>query len=875
MKKTLHPFSLLLALLMLLFAGQAHATHYQGGQLTYRSLGPDPATPANTRYEVNLQIFRDCGGATLDSSYPLVVRQGCQGTTLTGSPFTMTRVGNSSFGNPYCPSQAASAPCSSTGSQPTGSKTNYEVALYRTIISVPPAAEWTLSSEPSARPSIANIDGNTTLRFEATLNNRLALPGGQFQNIENNSPRYLPQDVPIPFVCFKQQTTITFSALEADGDSLAYSLSNPLKSCGGSNIYQPFSANGFIELPDSAGQPCAAIVRPSTGTYSPTFPLPSYQVTGRCPLKVARPYFEFNAATGSFTFIPSIYDATSDESEGKNKYAVVGKVTEYRKINGTWYKVGSVRRDMLVVIIDCGQNTVPNPPVISAPTVLGNVSFVNSRDSTYIEVPACNYNRILLTFSDPNPGQQLTVFRPNVDSLLQYGSIGTFTLANNGGTTPRLVFQFQPSPFYIGQVIRMPFRVEDNACPAKASQSRIVVVKIVAGNYARALAGVSSPGLPGGLSTDPPTICPGGTIQLEGRVSRPDSVRGGLQVYRYTWSGGNINPADVNKAQITVNPTVTTTYSLRIEPTIGFQQGACSDVTTITVRVAPEPTASIATNKTEVCPGEAVSLTASARRGDNLQDTYTYQWQPANGLAAADLNKPNPVVRPTQTTTYQVRVNGQSPYGCDATTSVEIKVTPAAVAAFTVDSAAAPGSRFNRPPRLFTFTNRSTIGGIISPNNVDSLRWSYQRVKDETGAPISGEPEVIFYRRKGANGPTPSVPLTLTTPGTYIIRLRITEGALSGTQCAESVALRTVTVPRLDVPNVFTPNQDGLNDTFIVQAEQVGNKMEIYNRWGRKVKEYANYNNDWNGDDQPSGLYYYVITDRNGKSSKGWVEMIR
>ncbi|KAA9333296.1 hypothetical protein F0P96_09990 [Hymenobacter busanensis] len=476
---TLVRFCLLLICFAAFGSRAVHATHYQGGQLTYRSLGPDPAAPANTRYEVNLQIFRDCDGAVLDTSYPLVVRQGCSGATLTGGPFAMTRVGNSSFGNPYCPSQAASAPCSSTGSQPTGSRTNYEVAYYRTTISLPPAAEWMLSIEPIARPSIANIDGNTTLRLEATLNNRLALPGGQFQNIENNSPRYRPQDVPIPFVCYQQQTTITFSALEADGDSLVYSLSNPLKGCGVSNVYQPSSHAGFISLPDSAGSSCIARVQGGVPSYSPAFPLSSYRLTGRCPIKTAVAYFDFSSTTGSFTFTPVVYDAVSDENEGKNKYAVVGKVTEYRKINGIYYKVGSVRRDMLMHVVNCGQNAVPNVPVLTAPTPVGNLRIVNSRDSTYIEVPAGVRNRVLLTFTDPNPGQQLTVYRPNLDSLLDYGSVGTYSLTNNGSTTPQVEFMIGPSPFLIGYVVQMPFRVEDAFCPIKGVQTRIVVIKIV------------------------------------------------------------------------------------------------------------------------------------------------------------------------------------------------------------------------------------------------------------------------------------------------------------------------------------------------------------------------------------------------------------
>jgi gliding motility-associated-like protein len=169
----------------------------------------------------------------------------------------------------------------------------------------------------------------------------------------------------------------------------------------------------------------------------------------------------------------------------------------------------------------------------------------------------------------------------------------------------------------------------------------------------------------------------------------------------------------------------------------------------------------------------------------------------------------------------------------------------------------------NRPPRVLTFTNQSTVPtGITTPN----FRWTYQLVSPTSGV------ETEFARGTTL---TNKPELTLTQSGMYIIRLYASNNAASGTRCTETVATYRVNVPTIEIPNVFTPNRDGLNDTFIVQAEQVGNKVEIFNRWGRKVKEFSNYNNDWDGENQPSGMYYYVITNNVGKATKGWVELIR
>ena len=65
----------------------------------------------------------------------------------------------------------------------------------------------------------------------------------------------------------------------------------------------------------------------------------------------------------------------------------------------------------------------------------------------------------------------------------------------------------------------------------------------------------------------------------------------------------------------------------------------------------------------------------------------------------------------------------------------------------------------------------------------------------------------------------------------------------------------------IEVPNVFTPNGDGVNDTFEVPNldKYVTNEVVIVNRWGEKVYEANGYNNDWDGGSQPDGTYFYII----------------
>lgn len=81
------------------------------------------------------------------------------------------------------------------------------------------------------------------------------------------------------------------------------------------------------------------------------------------------------------------------------------------------------------------------------------------------------------------------------------------------------------------------------------------------------------------------------------------------------------------------------------------------------------------------------------------------------------------------------------------------------------------------------------------------------------------------------------------------------------------------------VPNVFSPNGDGSNDFFhILYMEDYPNsRVVVYNRWGTKVYESNNYQNDWNAKDVADGTYYYIITpsDPDQGERHGHVTILR
>ena len=84
-------------------------------------------------------------------------------------------------------------------------------------------------------------------------------------------------------------------------------------------------------------------------------------------------------------------------------------------------------------------------------------------------------------------------------------------------------------------------------------------------------------------------------------------------------------------------------------------------------------------------------------------------------------------------------------------------------------------------------------------------------------------------------------------------------------------------------PQLFTPNGDGFNDTFIIDGLQTfpNNTLEIYNRWGGQVfyaQGYLTNVSAWTGNGLGEGTYYYILhvtVNGENKTYSGFIALIR
>jgi len=150
-------------------------------------------------------------------------------------------------------------------------------------------------------------------------------------------------------------------------------------------------------------------------------------------------------------------------------------------------------------------------------------------------------------------------------------------------------------------------------------------------------------------------------------------------------------------------------------------------------------------------------------------------------------------------------------------------------------------------PLTVNFANLSSSSSNTTPTASITSAWSFGN---------------------GTSSVTPNVGIspnaTFNSAGTYTVTMIVTKGT-----CLDTVQkIITVELPSvLEVPNVFTPNGDGSNDTFFLKVQNVTEiHVYIFDRWGNQVYEtISNTGNiTWdgksaNGKDMPAGTYFYTL----------------
>lgn len=100
--------------------------------------------------------------------------------------------------------------------------------------------------------------------------------------------------------------------------------------------------------------------------------------------------------------------------------------------------------------------------------------------------------------------------------------------------------------------------------------------------------------------------------------------------------------------------------------------------------------------------------------------------------------------------------------------------------------------------------------------------------------------------------------------------------------CTGTASIRLTQPLEFKLPEGFSPNGDGKNDTYVIGSIELYpvNKFVVFNRWGNIVYSKENYANEWdgkgsNGTDLPDGTYFLILEIPGSELNKGFVELRR
>ena len=262
----------------------------------------------------------------------------------------------------------------------------------------------------------------------------------------------------------------------------------------------------------------------------------------------------------------------------------------------------------------------------------------------------------------------------------------------------------------------------------------------------------------------------------------------------------------------------------------------CSTIASVNITVASTFTISTAASPT-ICPGQKANLSVTGGT--------TWLWTPATNLSCTTCQ--HPVATPSATTVYTVTATSA---GCTSIATQTVVVSPSAIASFGTSG--------------ITVGVPQTVNFINVSANANGYIWNFG---DNSGTVVQTSPSHIYN-----------------TAGVYTVTLI----AFSANGCNDTINSQLIVsdTAGLTMPNIFTPNGDGINDVFAPNAHGLTTlACIIYDRWGAKITTLDTSTQQyWDGHTTSGlacsdGTYFYLLTatDVNGKSYslKGFIQLIR
>ncbi|WP_177181113.1 gliding motility-associated C-terminal domain-containing protein [Parapedobacter koreensis] len=256
--------------------------------------------------------------------------------------------------------------------------------------------------------------------------------------------------------------------------------------------------------------------------------------------------------------------------------------------------------------------------------------------------------------------------------------------------------------------------------------------------------------------------------------------------------------------------------------------------------------------------GPEITLDAALTRGT---DTIFFCEESASPIAITSAMEASEAYATAPAFQWQTRYEGQTEWqDIPGETGASLTIRPVHYQWYRVTAAASKANLDNRLCRVVSdslVVIRDTVhlapmeDLVISPGQQISLH------------PQTNGTQFHWHPAVGLSNATVRNPVAYPTETTTYQLM------VSNTQGCYNVALVTVRVlPELILPNTFTPNGDGINDTWVIAGldEYPSASVQVFNRWGALVFSSEGYQAPWdgqsNGAQLPTGTYYYIISSK-------------
>jgi len=524
-------------------------------------------------------------------------------------------------------------------------------------------------------------------------------------------------------------------------------------------------------------------------------------------------------------------------------------VKEWRTINGVPTVIGTVLRDMQLNSQPC-YNTLPT---------LGGIDTLNNTgydpNDTIYHINHCV--GIPLSFNiyayDTDTSQNLTL---NWNNGIPGGN---WSVSNNNSNNPVGHFSWTPGMGDVNKVNCFTVTVKDDACPYTGNQTLGFCVT-VRGSL---------------VDLGPDTLlCQGESITIHAAADT-NAVN-----YRW-WLDGTQQSVPLTDTLFVINSTNLTPglHNLKIEVDDGSTTQLCPGTDKIRINVIPMPDVNLGSD-TLICSGEYISLDGG------IGAIYTWNTGATSQTITANF-----------TGTYIVTVDGGNGTRCTDSDSLNLTVVnlypidlgpdTCSPDAFILD-AGHPGLIYTWGPngettQTITTSNTNTYTVTITevansgcnttdqievkiiPTPIVSLGTDHLICKHQTvilDVFNSGDYSYLWYP---TGETTPAIQVHHLNAGQHFFHVIVT-----GCNALSDSIVIDVELCELTIPNIITPNNDGVNDKFAITNLEFypGSELLIYNRWGKKVYENPNYNlmDWWDSGDNPDGVYYYILRVYDGES---------